>query len=710
MSFDDKHIKTYSGLGIPFLSRELPEHIAECPFCDSDKMYVNAEEGFFDCKVCGQSGNKYTFIQLLYDKFFSATTSAHYADLSAQRGNLPEEAFQDAELAYDQVTQLWYIPVRNEKGTLVNLRIYSTKSGILSNLAGCKVSLYNLDRFNPKSPKIILCEGEWDAIAMEWFLTRNKVKDTSVLAVPGAAVFKQEWAKLFTNKEVILCYDNDDAGRNGMSRAIKTLRQNARPKGIKTLVWPESTPERFDVRDYITRQRDRVERGWKEFNSMLEDVPLHNRAEDTGVVRTEFNQVVEDFRRHIHVDEDYVKGMLFSFAVVLSNKLGGEPLWLMLVGPPGSGKTLLLQSLSDNDYTHYESSLGPKTLVSGYKMTDGSDPSLLPQIIGKTLIIKEYTEIMSLSGADQDQLFAVLRGAYDGRVERTYPHGVTRIYPIPGTDQKTCHFSILAGVTNAIHGDNRAALGERFLKYQLFPDDYDATQQVQAAIDAATSGQTPEFNLREYASAFIEYKMEQFTANPKLPPVPTEIQKQIIGLSQVVSMIRAMVARKQGELLYRPAPEIGTRLSKQLIKFMQCVAFLLDKPVVDDEVYKLIQRLGLDTCYGWARDIVEVTAKHHPEGILKDEICKEKRMGPSNCSRCLEDLYELGALTYESHKTGVRGNPPKAWKLSPMMEKLFQMAKISETFKELPAVPLVHRAKIRRRGRETFKKYLGKRS
>lgn len=703
---DDQHIKTYVGLGVEFHDKDGVECRATCSFCHGDKMYINVAEGFFDCKSCGKSGNKYTYMQALYDDHFSSTTKEHYKSLSELRGGLDPSAFQDAELAYDSTFDEWWIPVRNEKGSVINLRMWNSKSGILRNLGGCSTSLYNLDRMSSKSTKIIICEGEWDCIAMEWFLTKNKIKDVSVVAVPGASTFKEQWTKHFTNKDVTLVYDNDEAGRAGMSRAIKVLLAGIKPKSIKRISWPESTPNKFDIRDYVTRNRDRVERGYKELLSMLEDVSLHDRGETSKTAPKEFSQVVDVFRKHIHMPDDVITGLLLEMAVVFSNNIPGEPLWLMLVGPPGGGKTLLLQAVSDLETTHYESSLGPKTLVSGYKMPDGSDPSLMPKIIGKTLIIKEYTEIMSLTGADQDQLFAVLRGAYDGRVERTYPHGVTRIYPEPGSDKQTCHFSMLAGVTNAIHGDNRAALGERFLKFQLFPDDYDPVMQIKSAIDTTIRQEVPEFVLRESASSFLEYRLKQYEAYPRLPTVPQWIQDQTIGLSQIVSMIRAMVSRKQGELVYRPAPEIGTRLSKQIIKLSQCIAYILGKKEVDMECYKIVQRVGMDTCYGWARDVVQTIAKH-PEGIKKDDICKEARMGPSNCSRHLEDLYELGAIDYTTPKTGHKGNPPKIWVLSALMKKLFDLAKIDETleiFEDLPIIPAEKRAQIRRRGREAFRR------
>jgi hypothetical protein len=711
MPTETQHLKTYKSLGIDFLaSTDDVEYVAMCPFsdCEHQKMYVNAEEGFFDCKVCGRSGNKYTFMQLLYDELYESTNRANYETLSKLRGNLSWEAFRNAELAYDHRFSEWWIPVRKDNGSLINIRIWNPTSKVLRHTGGCTASLFGLDRITAENGTIAICEGEWDAIALDYLLLQEGVKNIDILAVPGASTFKSDWTKYFKGKEVILLYDNDKAGRDGIDRAIKILHKSQnQPKAIRKVDWESSTPDKFDVRDYVTG------------GGRWEQIPISEVGSGStptveatpAVVRTSFDEVVKDFKTHIqHIPEDCLKGLLLEFAVVFSNKIPGEPLWLFIVGPPGSGKTLMLQSVSDVDCTHYESNLNPKTLVSGFKMQDGSDPSLLPKIIGKTLILKEYTEVMSLSGADQEFLFGVLRGAYDGRVERTYAHGVTRVYPDPNGEHKTCHFSLLAGVTNAIHGDNRAALGERFLKYQMFPDDHDPILQIQSAINTAIQHELPEFQLRESASSFIRYKLQQMEQPGfKVPSVPMWVQDRIVGLSQIVSMIRAMVARKQGELLYRPSPEVGTRLSKQLIKAAQSIAFVLDKKEVDEEVYELLQRVGMDSCYGWHRDVTLNIASHHPDGVLREQIVKEARMGPSNCSRCLEDLYELGAIDYTTVKTGLKGNPPKVWRLSPLMEKLFQMAKIDDIMKvteTLPDIPDEVRHRKLRRGRQVFKKYV----
>lgn len=61
--------------------------------------------------------------------------------------------------------------------------------------------------------------------------------------------FQPEWAELFKDKELILAFDNDDAGGQGMARALSFVPE------AKVLLIPE-TPGVKDVSDYVERGGD----------------------------------------------------------------------------------------------------------------------------------------------------------------------------------------------------------------------------------------------------------------------------------------------------------------------------------------------------------------------------------------------------------------------------------------------------------------------
>lgn len=668
-------IKTYESHGVIFHSSEGGEHKGECPFCNGKAFFVNDKEGVFHCKTCPVQGNKYVFLQLYYDHCYEKTTAKQRETLAKDR-SLPVEAVEMAEYAYDSTNRRWLIPVRDDKGAMLNLGRWSMvnlidgKRPVLMT-ASCKTHLGNRERIGD-SKKVYICEGPWDCIALEWLLLQSKIKD-AVVWVPGSNNFNQDWAKYFEGKEVVLLYDNDDPGSLGMERAIEIIRNEGKPKSITSIQWPNSYPEKFDIRDFVGKKVKTPKKALTELLAMLEEVKF-KAPKKHSIERTSFSQLVDDFGKEIHVTPELMNGLLLVLSVIFSNKIFADPynpLWLFLVGPPGSGKTLVLQTSSDSELSHFEGSMTSKTLVSGFKTPDGSDASLLPNIIGKTLMIEDFTGILSLPSGEQEEIYGVLRSVFNGRYEKHYGHIGSRVYPEPGSEHDTCHFTIVAGCTGVIHADARANKGERFIKYHITSTSQLA--QVQSAIKNTINQTTPETILREPVSAFIDYKLSNIPET--VPSVPEWVEHRVSGLGQIVACIRAVVVRKHGELVLRPEMEVATRISKQLIKLGQAIAFTLDKTEIDEEVYMLMQRVGLDTCYGWHRDAI-VAVANADKPVRTEEISKAAVMARSTAFRCMEDLLELGVVTFDLAETGMKGKPAHLWKLTPFTKELWNLAKI----------------------------------
>lgn len=678
----EEHLRCYECHGISFQSEGGNEYKADCPFCSGSAFFVNGEEGFFHCKTCEASGNKYTFLQLWYDHCQNKTTKKQLARLAKDRG-IPEEAFEIAELAYDASTKTWLIPHRNSKGSMVNLGRWSQTKLIdggrpIRGTSTCKAHLYNLEA-SVGINEVYICEGQWDAIALQWLFYANKINDVAVISVPGATTFKEEWGEHFHSKNVHLLYDNDEAGNKGIKRASEILQKYGKCRSIKKLVWPDSFPEKYDIRDFVSQNLKKKKRIVGELKKMFEDLPLHT-SKSTGLVRETFESVIEDFEQHILMTTEMRDALLVMCSVVLSNKIFHNPfnpLWIFLVGPSGCGKTLLLQATSDLDMVSFQTNFSTKTLVSGYKTHDGSDNSLLPKIIGKTLVVEDFTGVMTLGAADQEEIHGTLRSVFNGRYEKSFGHIGQRVYPEPGSEHDTCHFSFLAGVTSEIHSDRRANHGERFLKFGMKPENEDQKDQIKAAMKNTIEEIAPEIELRKSVTAFIEH---MFTIPAHLPEVPDWVQERIIGLSQIVNMVQAVVKRKSGELSSRPEAGVGSRISQQLTKLSQAVAYTLQKKEVDEEVYSIVQKCGLDTGgfgYDWHSIMLfAVAGADQDEGISVMEIRKQEKVAGTTAQRHLENLLELGVLEFDTEETGRRGQPKQLWKLTPLMQELFERANI----------------------------------
>jgi hypothetical protein len=83
---------------------------------------------------------------------------------------------------------------------------------------GARAELYGWERVLAKSEQIIICEGEFDRLALE---SRGFVAVTSTV---GAGVFRPEWAEeLKKIPEVYVCFDRDEAGRSGALRVGRLI-------------------------------------------------------------------------------------------------------------------------------------------------------------------------------------------------------------------------------------------------------------------------------------------------------------------------------------------------------------------------------------------------------------------------------------------------------------------------------------------------------
>jgi len=76
---------------------------------------------------------------------------------------------------------------------------------------------YNKTALDGKPGTVYLCEGPIDTLTL---LQRG----FCAVGIPGANTFKPEWVSLFCNKKVVLCLDNDKAGRAGEERIAGLMK------------------------------------------------------------------------------------------------------------------------------------------------------------------------------------------------------------------------------------------------------------------------------------------------------------------------------------------------------------------------------------------------------------------------------------------------------------------------------------------------------
>jgi hypothetical protein len=265
------------------------ERSAKCVFHEDSNpsMSVNVDEGVYLCHGCGASGDFISFWQRVRSCTFpeaireiaqrvgipldadpsqgdsgvideSIAESAHerllatqpMLDWLAERRGITEATVREWKLGHDG--QRFYIPIRDEVGRLVNIRRYQPDSTdasakMISWRAGYgQARLWPFNAFDTATlgdGRVFLFEGEMDALLA---LTHGI---NAMTCTGGAGTWRDAWTGLFAGLDVVICYDNDSAGRLGSLTVAQKLVGRAR--SVKVVQIPLEEPRGADFTDYI---------------------------------------------------------------------------------------------------------------------------------------------------------------------------------------------------------------------------------------------------------------------------------------------------------------------------------------------------------------------------------------------------------------------------------------------------------------------------
>ncbi len=671
-------LKGFAVHGVRFTKQSGDQRIGDCPFSGKkEKFYVNANNGLWDSKTAGLAGNFQWFLEKIAkqnEEQLSGDEKAQRA-LAIARG-LPRSAFEGWGIGWNG--QFYTIPIRNGRGVIVDLRRYRP-GGKAQSTPGASTGLIGAERLaeSRRGEQVFVCEGEWDAIALQFLLNKLGVGGVCV-GVPGANTFKKEWIPLFDGKPVQTLYDNDEAGESG--ELIAKQRLTGVAKELSYIQWPVGTPDGFDVRDWVRHGIvvKKVPRGcWTNLQKLFIDTPRRLRkvkvetpeeAKKKGkkaLPPVAWPELSATFRKWLHLKSDDPLAVVFGTA--MANRLDGDPLWLFLVGPPGSLKSELCLAMSAAELCYPLSSLTPHALVSGSSFQNGEDPSLLPKLDGKVLVIKDFTTVLGMHPTTRDEIFSQLRDAYDGEHQKQFGNGIIRRYK--------SHFGIVAGVTPAIDQfSSLAGLGERFLKYRLEKNlrHEDEEARIRRAIKNVSHEVGMRDELQEVSARFL-------AREAKLPAVDPVIESRIVRLAMLTARLRGIVARDKYNAQLQTSKasyEVGTRVGKQLTKLAFGVAMFYGAKVVDERAFNIVAQVALSSAPDKVEEVVRTLYENtEPGEALKTKEVAEKaeKLTQSTVFRCLQDLYMLGLV--EQLGIGLRYQ----WSLPLRIRELIDKSRIYKT-------------------------------
>ncbi len=338
----------------------------------------------------------------------------------------------------------------------------------------------------------------------------------------------------------------------------------------------------------------------------------------------------------LHIPAEDADLIDFVLAVYKSNEMPGDPLWGLVIDASGGGKTEILRPLRCRSDAYFLSGLTDKTLVSGYRdpKRPKPDPSLLPQINGKVLIIKDLSPLLSMRRETRNAVLADLRDAYDGFTDQ----GRGNV----GRVSFQSRFSVLAASTLAIERFDAVdeELGERFVKFRM------RSNQTTEKVEQAIKNMGKDSGMRQEIEGLVSGFLDRLPAAPQLPEVPETLVLPLTAIADLTAIARSHVPRdRQHNMRYLPRPEVGTRLGKELAKLLLALALIREKTAPGFEELSTVARVAED-CMPPNRLLI-LRELQRAAGLKLSEVTQRTGLPRTTAGQVLQDLNVLRLVEVE---------------------------------------------------------------
>jgi len=328
-----------------------------------------------------------------------------------------------------------------------------------------------------------------------------------------------------------------------------------------------------------------------------------------------------------------------TLGAVAANRLAGDPVWLLLVGPPSSGKTEILSSLSQLDDIHEVSTITQAGLLSGsLGKGDGVTGGLLAELRGFGIIAcKDFTSILSQSPDSRTTLLAALREVYDGSWVRRVGTSGGQTFAWSGK------VGFVGCVTEVIdlHSSAIGAMGERFVFFRLPELRSDQRLELGCASMRLTGNQKEmRIELAKAVNKFFDGLLKQ----PGVQEMTEEQEQRLVLLADLATKCRSSVERSghDREIELVPQPESLGRLQAELLQLSRGLTSIGVGP---DRIEVLLTQVALD---GMSKNRRAIILHFLGEGqnLLSTtrEVEIQLRLPTPVTHRTLEDLASHGVV------------------------------------------------------------------
>jgi hypothetical protein len=347
------------------------------------------------------------------------------------------------------------------------------------------------------------------------------------------------------------------------------------------------------------------------------------------------------FQRWLYLPDPLI--VTAALGAAAANILPGDPVWVLLVGPPGCGKTETLAPLTHLPYVYEAATVTPAALLSGTppkEKAKNATGGLLRQIGGfGILLCKDFTSVLSMYRDARAEALAALREIHDGSWAR----------PMGTAGGTVLHWSgkcgLLGGCTPTIdrHHAVMGTLGERFLLYRV--DVADPTAQAKKRLAARRHGKQMRAELAEAAAGVLVPISADLAVTP---PGPGE-DDWLVKLAVFTAHARTPVERDGYDrtVVVMPASEGPARIAVQLGAMRDGLAAIGAESEVQ---HRILLKMAWDAMPAARRRVLE--ALRNSDWLTTSHVCDRTQIPRTTVERELEDLALIGLIRREKASAG----------------------------------------------------------